>query len=374
MGIKNVRNFLFNKLFFPKAVIINKPGVIYSYVDRKFGSPVSKRRMIYFFEDTFVNLQVRTIKKLGLKKTQLIYYQLSKKQVARYLLIANLKKPPSFLVAPIIKYIMKIYRSAGASAAEKVSYNHKKKILVLEGSNNLFCRKSKIGEYLAGGASIIVSFLTGENIEAKSECEKCPQKCRIVANKKFKEKLPFNYDELKPSKKYNKLNFPENMRIPRNLNSFSDLINFKKIWMDNLGKLCFRNKALATAEIGWVSMVSEHYKGIKEHTLFKEGIIEGSNKIAKEILKDVKSVKKRINTIISMLATFGWGIPYYKRERDKIVFSLVYAPFSKYDNLYQVYVINGYINYIFNKQFELECIKIRLKPFTLDLVFHPSKS
>lgn len=366
---KRIINYTLGKLFFPKVVTIDRPGIIYTKQDRKFGSSGAKRRLIFYFEDIFVNLQLETVKELGMKRTQEIYYQLGKKQTARYMLLAKAKKPPYFLVPSIINYILDGYRSGGASVAERRDYNHKEKTLILEGKDNIFCRKSKISNYPAGCISMTLSFLTGKNIEAKSDCGKCPEQCRIIADPKLKRKFVPDYKQLMPSKRYNQLNFQKVLNIPSNLHSFSDFMKFKKIQIDNSGKFRFKNKTIIPSDIGWVNMAGEHYAEFNIKDVYKDSIVNGAEKTARDILKDKLSIKEKINAIISMLAAFGWGLPSYKKEKNRIIFRLTYAPFSKYEPLYQAYVINGYLNYIFNNKFELQDIKTKIKPFTISLIY-----
>ena len=64
MAFNDIRDYLFNKLFFPKVVVIDKPGIIYNTVANKLSGKETKKRIVWYFEDVIVNLQLETIKKL----------------------------------------------------------------------------------------------------------------------------------------------------------------------------------------------------------------------------------------------------------------------------------------------------------------------
>ena len=58
----NVKNYVFDKLFFPKVVTINNPGVILTKIVRKYGRESSRIRPTYIFEDILVQVQLDTIR------------------------------------------------------------------------------------------------------------------------------------------------------------------------------------------------------------------------------------------------------------------------------------------------------------------------
>jgi len=195
MQKKTIRDYLFNKLFFPKVVRINRPGIIYNYVNTRFGGLGAKKRTIWHFEDIVVNLQLETIKELGEEKTQELFYKIGKDVATSYMLLSKTKKTASLFLPSIINYIFKTMVVGGFSVAEDIKYDHKKKSLILKGSNNMVCRKSRISSTTSGLVSGFISFLVEENIEAKAKCQKCPESCFIVANKNIKENYLVNLKE-----------------------------------------------------------------------------------------------------------------------------------------------------------------------------------
>lgn len=188
MQHSSIKDYLFNKLFFPKVVKIDKPGIIYTISDRKFGNPGARKRIIWHFEDIVVNLILETVKELGKKKTQELWYKIGKDVGTRYLLLAKIKPLPLFILNHVIVYIFQSLKAGGFSLAEDIKYNSKKRSLVLRGNNNIICRKTKICT-AEGIISALFSFLNKENIEAEAKCENCPNGCLVVANKNIKEKL-----------------------------------------------------------------------------------------------------------------------------------------------------------------------------------------
>ena len=365
----SIRDYLFNKLFFPKVVTIDKPGIIYTVYDRKFGRPAAKRRIIYFFEDILVNLQLETVKVLGKERTSELWYKIGKEVGIGYLLQANIKKVPSFLLRSIIDYIFSSFRSAGMSVAEEINFCSEESSLVLKGRENMVCRKSKIPNFSEGIVSGIFGSIVGKNTEAEAICNECPYKCKIITNPKIKKEFTYRYKKLKLPEQYNKINFPQEMDLPKNIKSLSDLLNFKKISLDKLEKFCFKKQTILPCEAVLIDIAVTNYQEINKLELFKKSIVDGAKKIAEVILKDKYSIKEKIGALTSMLGGFGWGIPYFKRGRNKIYFEFLYPPYSISGYLYQAFVVNGYLNHIFDKKLELYDIKVKIKPYTISMIY-----
>lgn len=350
----DVKRYLFDKLIFPKTLVINKPGIIYTKQGRKFGSSNTRRRLVFHFEDIIANLQLETKKEFGKKKTEELWYKIGKDVGMRYMLISKAKIPPSFLIPSIVEYIFNGLKSGGLSLAENVDYNHKNKSLILNGRDNFICRKSGICS-AAGSVSMIFSFLTGENIEAEVKCENCPEKCIVLINKNIKTKYIPNSNELKPLVDYKKLNFPDKISLFSKLPSFENLMTFNKIKVDS-GKFNFLGKTILPTEAGFLGLIVEHYVKINKKYLLEKGLVEGAQNIARDIFKDNLTINDKINTLKTILGAFGWGIPNYQKKDGKIIFDFLYPPRTRYSYLYQALVINGYLNYIFDKKFEIKKI------------------
>ena len=365
----DIKRYWFEKLLAPKVVTIDSPGIIHTKVDRKYGKSKSKKRLVWYFEDTIADLQIDTAKKLGKEETKSLWYKIGKKVTLRYMLLSRAKRPPFFLRTTILKYVLMKGKLGGVSVSEKILYNKKNNVLILEGKDNVICRKSDVHEYFAGCMSMLLSFLVGENIEARVDCKSCPKKCKIIAHPKIEQKFIPSSEELKISEKYYRLNFERLKNLTDKTNSFSDLIKFKQIFIDKKGKFCFREKTILPIEIGGINLIYEEYKKENEEKIFKEGIISSSERIAKEILGDKNSQKEKVSLMVSILSSLGWGVPYFKKQEGKVQIILKNSPFSKYPPMYQSCLINGCLNYIFNKKFDLNKIETKTDPYTIILEY-----
>jgi hypothetical protein len=349
-------NYTLSKLFFPKVIMVDNPGITYSYVDRKFGTPKAKRRMIWHFEDIIVNLQLEATKELGIEKTSELWYKIGKDVGMRYISFSGMKKAPSFLLGSILKYIFKTLYSSGQSFAEKISFDSSKKELVIEGSNNIFCRKTGDGSFTAGLVSSIISCLVGKNIEAVAYC-KCPNHCNIIAKPSNKKRYIPNRKRLEPDDIYFKLNFPTKIIFSKKDVSFRDMIKFKKIQFDKGGKFNFKNKALIPAECGMVGIIADRYinNGIKG--VFSKGVVQGAEKLAIELLPEKETPIIKLRKILDIYCAFGNGIPSYGLIKNVLRIHFRFAPYTKFGSYYSALALNGFINVAFKKKFKLKEIK-----------------
>ena len=166
MSKSNFKEFWLNKFIFPKIYQIDKPGIIISEVPRLFGSYKIKKRDVYYFEKILSNLQIDTIKEIGIKNFEEMYYKIGKDLGIGYLLLSNIKKIPNFLISDIFKSICKVTWASGVSISKDIQTD-KNGIYILSGSDTMFCRESKNAAFFEGLYSGILSYLTGKNIEAK---------------------------------------------------------------------------------------------------------------------------------------------------------------------------------------------------------------
>lgn len=369
----NIKKYIFDKLILPKVITINKPGIIYNVVDSKYSKKKNKKRFIWYFEDNIAALQKETAKRFGKKETKKLWYKIGKKVTLRYMIFSEMKRPPSFLRPIILEYILKKGQSGGISLSENIKYD-KKETLILEGRNNVICRKSDIHEYFSGCMSMLLSFLVGKNIESEVDCRECPKRCKIIVSPKIKNKFIPNEEELRISKDYRKLNFKIKEVTPSKNNSFDSLLKFKQIWIDDSGKFCFKGKTILPMEIGGINLICEEYVKENKKEVLEESLKLESEKIAREILRQNLTEKEKLNAINSILSAFGWGIPYFRKEEDKIKFILKNAAYSKYPPLYQINIVNGFLEHIFKEKFELEELKTKSHPYTIILNYKKIKN
>jgi hypothetical protein len=338
--------------------MIDRPGIIYNVISKRYGRGNSKKRIVFHFEDIIANLQLETIKELGKEKTEELWYKIGKDVGTRYMLLSKAKKPPSFLMPTIIDYMFSSLRGGGLSSAKKVFFNNKSKSLVLTGKNNNHCRKSKEHSLFTGGISAILSCLLGTNVEAEAKCGKCPDNCKILVNKEIPFRYKPNIKSLKPSKNYNALNFPK-IDPTKEAHSFKDLIKFGKIQLDKDGKFHLKGKTILPNEVGAYGIVIKRYIDINKEAFIKKVIIKEAEKLLSEMLRKEKTEKDKINFIKTILCAFGLGIPHYMKKNNKILFNFNYVPLSKYGFLYHTLVLNGYLNSIFKKRFKIEKTEIK---------------
>lgn len=361
MEKENVREYLFNKIFFPKVAMIDRPGIIINKTSRKFGGKVSQKRTIFHFEDIFANLQLETISKLGRKQNSEIYYKIGKDLGIRYMILANAKRPSKFLLPFIIKILFEMIKSNGSTVTNNVNFDNNKNSLTLKGSNNIICRKTGDNSFFAGIFSSIFSFLVGENIEAEGYCN-CPANCKIIIDPRIKQKYTPKMSNLKLIRNYNQINFPEMKKTINGLDSFKDFMRFKRIKFEKDEKFNFMGKTIIPTEQSMPDFIADHYIKIEREDILKKGIINAAEKLAEDILKESSSKKEKIELMIKMLSALGWGIPYYRKMGEKITFSLLYPPISGYNPIYNALVIKGFLNHIFNKKFRVKEIKVNYNP------------
>ncbi|MBW2974160.1 hypothetical protein KY366_00430 [Candidatus Woesearchaeota archaeon] len=364
----NAVDYLLYKLFFPKTVTIDKPGIIYNFVDRKFGSKKSRKRIIWYFEDVIVSLQLETIKALGKEKSAELWYRIGKDSALRYVLLSSPKKAPSFLVPKILQYTFMVFRSAGMSFAENIEYESKNLSLTATGCNNVICRKSGDASVFAGLMSGIASSLVGKNLEASADCISCPSSCKIRLNRSIRKKHLPDLEDLRPSKRYEKVNFPGSMKIPPNHYSFSDLLRFKKIQVDRKqGKVSLYGLTIIPTEIGLSGILISHY--LKDNkALLEASIISSAEKIAGKISSG-NSPKERLHAALKMLSALGWGFIHLKEEKKEVIADLLYPPINKHNSLYPVYLVNGFLNHYLGRRYAIEKTYISENPARIRAVY-----
>lgn len=365
-NIKSARNYFFEKLIFPKVITIDRPGYIITRYTKRYGDPI-EQRSVFHFEDILANIQIETIKKIGKEKSSEIWYDIGKDTALHYLKMSNIKKIPRILLPSVLEYIFTTFKSVGTSMAENISFDKKNCSLILYGSNNPYCRKSNECNLFAGATSGFLSLLSGENIEAKGECENCPKNCKIVANRNIIRKFSTSLTNLSPSLGDKKLNFPMET-AENNRNSLSDFIRFKKINIDNSGKFYFKNKILLPSRIGAYGIVVYHYNKIGEKNFLKKTTIKESSDLFREIIVSGEK-KKKLKFLTNLLSATGWGIISYNINKEKIVFNFKYPPTTSYGFEYYSWVLNGFLNTIFNKELEISKTTFNKNIPALSIVF-----
>ena len=361
---------IITKVYFPRNVIIDRPGIIINKLSQKYSPEAPRKRIAYYFEDVFVRLQLNTINKLGEEKAKEFFYKVGKEIGARYMLLSKIRAAKQFPLSTIIESIFSNLRANGMSVCSKILFNRNRKTFILSGKDNIIWRKTKDGSIFGGIVSGIFSCLFNENLEAEDEFLE-DETCVIFVNKNIKEKHVLNLKEIFPMKEYEKLNFPENIVFHNtpNLFSFSDLIKFNKISIKPDGKHYVGNRIIFPGEIGMMELISEHYKNAGEFSIFKDSVISESENIYPNIFESEGDIHKRLRDIGNLLSALGWGIPSCRFEKDKTFFTFIYPPVCKYGFNYLPFVLNGFINIATGKTHYLKKTKFKANPSLLNLEF-----
>lgn len=358
MGNKSVRDYIFNKLFFPKVAIIDKPGIIINQISRKYGNIKSRHRTIFYFEDILADLQLETQKMLGKEESKQLYYNIGIDGMKRYLLHGQAKKVPMFLLKPTLRYIFDGFVSAGYTAAKNFSYDSKKNKFVLTGEDNITCRKSGQCEQFCGGLSVLMNLLISKSFIVNSRCDK--ERCRIIATSIPDKSEDVTDDFLKIEKEYQRINFPRfTITSHDKFHSFSDLIKFKKIEFDEKGKYYFQDKVIGPSPQDLFGLIEYHYRKINRIDILEKAVVKSSLKLMNDLKKDILNKKEGMMILKTIISAFGLGVPYINQEKNKLILRLIHPPITKFGFHYNTLMIQGFLQSILSK-------KISFKEIYLD--------
>ena len=362
MENKSVREYLFNKLFFPKSVILNEPGIIISRTFKRFSKQyIQQRRLTMHFDEIMSRLQLATSGKLGKKQSSDLWYKIGKESAMRNFLFHGDKKIPLFLVNSTLSKIFTAFQSAGMPKIEKINFNPKLKSLIIKGKTPFIQNQPIEVSIYAGVVSGVISWLLNENLESEFRFINDKKEFVIISNMEINEIHIVNKEKLKPSSNFARINFKKQEN--RGYYSFNDLIRFRKIKVDKNGRMYFKNKLIVCSEIGLLGIIYYQYKQVSHDNLFQETLTTISQDFFKEIFEDISFKKNKIKLFLSLLSAFGWGIPHLKtRDNHEVELTLVGPPITRYGFLYEASVINGFFNYVFGVSFQLQSIKNRFDP------------
>jgi len=349
MGFKDIKDYISKQLIFPKVLIVDEPGVITNKTVGQLSKKNVRTRIIFTFEDIYSNLYFDTLNKLGKKEADLLTYKIGKDNGFRYCLLSKAEKIKDAFIPDFIYHIFNTFRGVGMSFSENIMFDLKKKSIIFKGTKNIICRKSHSGFMMAGIVSGILSFLFGRNIEARVCCDNCPNGCNIIADYGIEKVYVPDVKELVPRLDYEDVNFRK-MKLVPNTSSLTDFFKFKRLQFDKFGKFSFEGETVMPCEVGLLDLHAENYLKIGELDLFRDSVVKTSREIAKKLLIQTTN-KDKIKQFENILSGFGYGIPYFKKIGDEIIAELSYAPITKYRPFFRVFLINGFLNEIFGKEF-----------------------
>jgi len=352
MIFKNFKNFILAELIFPKTLIVNRPGIIINKTVRKFGKGNIQTRTAYYFEDIYSGLYLDSLKKMGKDRVDFLWYKIGKDSALRYLSFFGSNKSNDKNIGLVLEYSLNAIKSTGFSFIDSFCYDSKKKSLEVFGKDNVICRKTGSGSLVAGIVAGIMTYFQGRNFEAEASCNKCPNSCKVVSHLGMKEKYIPNIEELSPMKKYASLNF-DSVDYPSNLSSFEDLIRFNKVKISGSeSKIFLQDKAVLTSEIGLGDLFLKNYFESGELNLFESSMIKTSASLFRDLTSD-KDYKYKLKFVSSLISGFGWGVPHFKKNRDVIILTISNPPITRYGVSHVRYVINGFLNEIYGKIFNI---------------------
>lgn len=362
----DIKDYWIKKFIFPKKIIISEPGIIINQISRRYGGIKSQQRSIFYSENIIIDLQLETARKIGKEKSVELWYRIGKDIGTRYMLLAKMKTPPTLLVPLIVNYIFMGLKTGGQSFCEKIDFNQEKEKLELKGSHNMICRKTGNNGFTRGFVSAIMSTILGKNIEVRGDCD-CPNKCKIFLDKNCKSKYIPNAKELAPHEAYDKLNFPPSIKNKKNKCSLENIIKFKKIEYKN-NKVTFKNNVLVPGEIGMIGIIYKHYCDNNLKDMLGKSVIKTSERICKNITIQSDTPKQKLDKILRVLCTMGYGVPTYKFTENGIEIISKHIPYSKYGFYTQDKILNGFVNSIFEKKFTSD--KVKFNKFNSQAKFH----
>ncbi|MBN2422325.1 hypothetical protein JXB41_03795 [Candidatus Woesearchaeota archaeon] len=353
----SLKEKIINKLFYTNTVVIDKPGILIHKFYVGFGLFEIKRRMAYFFEDPLVDIHINVEKKLGKKKTEEIFYKIGKDIGVKFISQMFNRKMPKAICFTFFERVLEKFSFLGYSITDIVKFDKKNLHIVLRGKDNIICRKCGIGHIYSGLLSGILSSLLKENIEAKkTKCCFNSDYCEIVIDKNFsKEYFPEKEMYYGETKEYEKTNFPEDVNYTEKFSSFYDLVKFKKAFIDNYGKYYFVNKSIIATDINFPSIIANRliYFNLK-HTVEKS-LKSSSERVFLKVMPNFKKQDEKINFLKNFLSALGWGTPFFEKSK-KLKCTFIYPPRSKYRFHYFAYSLNGFVNAVYGRDFNLSKI------------------
>ncbi len=307
-------------------------------------------RIVYTFEDFYVNLYFDTLLKLGDKKTEDLWYRLGKDLGIRYFLFNGLLEFPFTKIPLALKYFQAMFNMIGMGFCKNLKYDISKGSYIFWGNNNIITRKTHNTSYMEGIIAGVLTFLTKENIEARGFYDELSDEGKIVVDKKFPKKYSPNIFSLKVNTKY-RLNFFQHNGINSRLYSFSDLLKFKIIQLDEGKKFYFGKHSLLPTEMSLVEIIAKNYFDIGEGELFRESTVKFVLELCEELFKEIKEKNKKMKFFRNIISALGFGEIYFKQKGEKIRIDFLNPIFTEFGLYYLKSFINGFVDYFYDNKY-----------------------
>ena len=346
----DIKKHFFRKFIFPKVLIIDKPGLIVSKNFNNLNSRAHNMRIVYNFEDFYVNLYFDTLKNLGKEKTDNLWYRMGKDLGIRYFLFNGLTNFPFSKVTLALKYFQAMFIMIGMGFCKNLNYDISNKKYVFWGNNNIITRKTLNTSYMEGILAGVISFITKENMESRGFYDELSDEGKIIIDQKFPKKYSPNISSLKVDPKY-KLNFYQSNKVTSNLYSFSDLLKFNIIQIDEGKKFYFGEHTLLPTEISLIEIIAKSYFDIGEGELFRKSTMGFVKDLCLNIFEILEDSNKKMKFFRNILSAFGFGEVYFKKEGNSVRVDFLNPIFTEFGLNYLKSFINGFVNYFYKGEY-----------------------
>ena len=153
--------------------------------------------------------------------------------------------------------------------------------------------------------------------------------------------------------KYDIRNFIDTT-IKEGLPSFSDLIKQKKIDHDKTTtKFTLGGECIIPIEVGFTGMLLKNLGELESTFDVKKVIVDSASRIGGEQISFESSEGKRVLRLRSILASFGYGLPFISVGKDRIVVDLLSPPHSRFGFRWHVLEIQGFLSSICDSELRL---------------------
>ncbi|MBN1502350.1 hypothetical protein JW930_02300 [Candidatus Woesearchaeota archaeon] len=350
MVLDSISELFVKNLLLPKTYIIDKPGIVISESTGHFSR--SKKRMLYCFEDTFVEMQKLTLEKIGFERTNKLYYNIGIAMGERLACLSNNKvRIPRQLLKQVIVKLFGIFSAYGVNRSEVIFQSDK---IIIRGSETLICRKTGIGSFYAGiTAALIGSLMKKEVYASKTKCCFNDSYCEIIIHIRSQSRKE-EHSEFAPCQHYYQYNFPKHIKYVRHVHSIKELIEFKQLTFSKQ-KQVFMNHTIFPLEVGLFGIFYYYYEKESLLDVFEAALVKSGRNLLKSFYlgKDVS----KMDAIEKIFSTLGNGVLFISCSSERAIVTCLYSPYSRYKPFFFAHLLQGFLDEATNR----ECVLRRIE-------------
>lgn len=347
---KNEQKFKMN--FLLKKLLVDTPGMIVYNDNGVFGGNNVKMRMAFMFEESIRKLYHDTIKKIGQDNTDMLWYKAGKDVAFRYF-----SKHRNLRNIIISKKAFIKELGGFSSFFMGMNFFNKMDVEFEKGRFTFYLKDIHIKKefhypFLSGIVSGFLSYSLNKNIEATFFYGDESHEYRITGDVSFED---IYIPEKKTIKEFSghSTDFLLKNRISSGLCTFSDLLKFKVIKINESECIILKEKVLLPFEFGTPSIFFKNYEKIGELNLFKKSLVNSSEKICADLLRNKKSKKEKVRIIRNILSAIGLMEIYFTRDKDMVTVSFLRKVFILEKPSFIHLFINGFLNHLHRKKVKL---------------------